>query len=250
MKSLSYGLLLDRYRMHPERKFTGPDGKECGWETRGLLSDRLTIASRFVLIGKEATDLEARLAHVESEDENIETYLDPRWEALAALLRDIKPGELRKTFAVNRTTVWRWQHGITQPVNLPAVLLLATDHARAQLASLAHDPPADDWEAVSLYGVYLRRQARRTEATRATTYSLRKERSAFVAAVRAITAGKLTTPNAHTEVEWRSCVPKSLRNRKRGVPVDDVAASLASAYPHFGIAGEQGFHDYCHRLWG
>ena len=36
----TYRDVLDRYRVHPEDKFLGPDGQPCRWETVGLLQRR------------------------------------------------------------------------------------------------------------------------------------------------------------------------------------------------------------------
>jgi hypothetical protein len=39
---LGYGSILQSYRLHPESKFLGPDGKPCGPDTRGVLQ-RMTV---------------------------------------------------------------------------------------------------------------------------------------------------------------------------------------------------------------
>jgi len=73
-------------------------------------------------------------------------------------------------------------------------------------------------------------------------------------AVRILTAGKRTRPgSADTLTEWRTHVPRCLRPPRRdrvaAVPVDEVAAGLASAYPHLGITSEDDFYRMCRRLW-
>ena len=249
-----YSTMLERYGRHAERKLLGPDSQPCRPYTRGLLRDRTTVASRFVQVGKEAADLEARLAHLESDDENVTTYDDPRWDRLAAVLRDIGTATVATTFAITYRTVERWIDGTRRPEHPAAVVAYAATHARDRLPALAYAVPADEWDAVAVYGAYLRQQQAGAADRSRSRDVLRDARREFVAAVHAVTAGKRTRPgSADTLTEWRTHVPRCLRPPRRdrvaAVPVDEVAAGLASAYPHLGITSEDDFYRMCRRLW-
>lgn len=54
----SYGDVIARYRVHPEAKSLGPDGRPCGKRTVGLLQRRPVSLGELVHIGKETNRLE------------------------------------------------------------------------------------------------------------------------------------------------------------------------------------------------
>lgn len=64
-----------------------------------------------------------------------------------------------------------------------------------------------------------------------------ERRRTLFAAVRGITNSKGIAPTRDIVAEWAVCTPSTLR-RLSGVPADDVASSLASDYPQFGVLDE------------
>jgi len=93
----SIGDVFDEYKIHPESKSNGPDGKPCGPQTRGLLARRHVLAAYYRLIGKESNKIE-EVEHqlVENWDEVREEYADPAndpWTMLVVPVLKLIPRE-------------------------------------------------------------------------------------------------------------------------------------------------------------
>ena len=75
----SYADVLHEYLIHPEHKFSGPDGQPCRRNTRGLLQRRrVDLTSPPLLIGKEANNIdEAQARRYAQLDEIINEYHNP-----------------------------------------------------------------------------------------------------------------------------------------------------------------------------
>jgi hypothetical protein len=73
----TYHDVLTEYRIHPEAKSLGPDGKVCGRQTVGLLQRRPVMRGTLTYVGKESNRLEEVEAGLVHDPEEVYTeYVD------------------------------------------------------------------------------------------------------------------------------------------------------------------------------
>ena len=154
----TYREVVNAYRVHPEAKSLGSDGKPCGRGTVGLLSRRPVADLTLSSIGKESNrleDVEAGLVHGSTEVLN--SYDDPRrgpWERLVRpVLQDIPARWLVERTALSRRTIQRLRNGHSRPrsSHKRQLTLVAAAYARKVLASLGKEAPHEDFGALTMY---------------------------------------------------------------------------------------------------
>jgi len=215
------------------------------------LSDLPLVATWVRLVGKEANEIEQIDAGVmETEAERMLMYDDGEWEAIQRVLKMVPTKDLQRMTGYSRSMVKYVKTGERRPRfdDRPRIASIASTYARERLVTLGYDCSADDWEALSRYGAYVRRQEAQDEQARDARTVHRERKRDLVAAVRAITNRKGISPTRDIVAEWSVHVPSILR-RKSGVPADDVAWSLASDYPQFGVLDEASLFDLFDELW-
>src|SRR5439155_23829022 len=112
----SYRDVLDEYRVHPEPKSLGPDGRPCDRATVGLLSRRPVRAGTASYIGKEShrhEDVEQGLVHRVADVRT--TYRDTRedpWAiAVVPLLRQFPRRRIATLAGLSDRTVQAARNG-------------------------------------------------------------------------------------------------------------------------------------------
>lgn len=203
------------------------------------------IASWIRLIGKEANEIEQIDAGViETEAERMTVYDDGEWEAIKRVLTTVPTKDLRRMTGYSRSMAKYVKNGDRRPRvdDLSRLAAIAASYARERLALLGYDCSGDDWETIAVYGTYVRRQEAHDEQARYAHTAQRERKRDVFATIRAITNDKGIAPTRDSVAEWTAHVPSSLR-RRSGVPADDVASSLASDYPQFGVLDETGLFD-------
>ncbi len=241
----TYRDLIERYNQHPERKFTGPDGTPCDSPTVGLLRDLPIVASWIRLIGKEGNEIEQiDVGLIESEDDRMIVYDDGEWDAVQRVLTMVPTKDLQRTKGYSRSMAKYVKSGERRPrVNeLSRIASIVATYARECLGSLGYDCSADDWETIAVYGICARHQESHEEQARQAHTAHRERKRDVFAALRAITNNKGIAPTRDSVAEWAAHISSTLR-RKSGVLADDVAASLASDYPQFGVVDEASLFD-------
>ena len=150
--------MLDAYRVHPEAKSLGPDGRPCGPATKGLLGRRRLHLIDVRHIGKEANKLhERRAGLVHAERDVLSTYAEPGaepWPSLVApVLRELPVALAAEQSGLSARTVKSARAGRppSRPGNRAALTLVAADHARACLRKAGMKAPRDDLAACAAY---------------------------------------------------------------------------------------------------
>ncbi len=155
----SYRDVLDAYRVNPEPKSLGPDGRPCTRLTIGLLTPRRVEALTIAHIGKESNLLdEIQAGLIGDQDEVLTEYVDTRrdpWNRLLPpILVELPVARLVRETGLDATTIKRIRRGKVQPSPRSRTLLLrsASTHAREELGRLAEEKPErDDLIACSRY---------------------------------------------------------------------------------------------------
>ena len=199
-------------------------------------------------MGKEANEIEQIDAGMmETEAERLLVYDDGEWEAIQRVFKMVPTKDLQRMTGYSRSMVKYVKSGERRPRfdDRPRIVSIAATYARERLVPLGYGVPANEWEAISCYGTYLRRLEAQDEQARDSRTAHRERKHDLIAAVRAITNSKGIAPTRDIVAEWSVHVPSTLR-RRSGVPADDVAWSLASDYPHFGVLDEASLFD---ELW-
>ncbi|HEV2128943.1 MAG TPA: hypothetical protein VGR22_10020 [Thermomicrobiales bacterium] len=126
----TYADLIEAYDRHPERKFTGPDGRACQDQTRGLLQDLPLVVSSIRHVGKEGNELEAHRAGVIAEAERQLEYQDSAFVDLVAALQQIPTKVIAEATGYNPRTVRRLKQGEFRPSanRLSQIPTLASRH--------------------------------------------------------------------------------------------------------------------------
>ena len=148
----SYRDVLNAYRLHPEAKSLGPDGKPCGRRTVGLLQRRPVQALTITHIGKETNLLDEIQAGLVGEESNVLVeYTDPThdlWDTLVRPVLGTMPQQKTATAAgIHRDTLADITSGRSRPHSTTQRRLrkLAVEHAREALTSRSRAPMrADD----------------------------------------------------------------------------------------------------------
>ena len=113
----SIGEVLQAYAEHPESKSLGPDGKECGRFTVGLLQVRHVVVGTKLIIGKEANHLEEQeVGLIDPVKEHVQVFKRARGDVWAEelqpaliALRTAEVERLASEIGVEARTVWRWR---------------------------------------------------------------------------------------------------------------------------------------------
>ena len=108
----TYRDVLAEYRIHPEAKSLGPDGKRCSRRTIGLLRRRPLSKASLHTIGKEANKIEERglvrdLDELQTEYSNPEQ--DPLWQLVVRVLNlgELTVEQIADGARVSADSVWR-----------------------------------------------------------------------------------------------------------------------------------------------
>jgi hypothetical protein len=154
----SYRDVLAAYRLHPEPKSLGPDGRPCSRQTIGLLSRRPVQALSIAHIGKEANLLEEIQAGlIGAEEEVLAEYEDSArdtWVRLVLpVLRELPVREVAETTGLGERTVKELRSGRARPRSATRERLrrLAVAHARGFLTSWGIRPPRSDDACLARY---------------------------------------------------------------------------------------------------
>jgi hypothetical protein len=146
----SYAQVLREYRLHPEHKFNGPDGKPCGRNTTGILHRRPVHVLDLRHIGKEANRLDDVQAGLIGDLNDVLTeYHDPDgglFHRLVLPVLDRYSGrQLGQLVASDRRTIDRIRSGQKPRLGLRnALTALAVNIAEAELASTHHQQSRRD----------------------------------------------------------------------------------------------------------
>jgi len=114
------GEVVREYRLHPESKSLGPDGRVCRGTTRGLLAPRPVVAGSIHALGKESHKLQSAEDGMETAWDEVQQVFQPTgrkaWRALVDPFLDALRTESDvKVFAeragVSARTVWRMKRG-------------------------------------------------------------------------------------------------------------------------------------------
>lgn len=117
VRVVTYRDVLNDYVVHPERKFSAPDGGVSGAHTVGRLRRQHLTVAGVDYIGKESNRVdESQLGLIGLEDAQLRvTSSDQRWDQLRNgvffVLRSLTPDEL----GVSRMTWHRWRTGRSRP---------------------------------------------------------------------------------------------------------------------------------------
>jgi hypothetical protein len=131
----SYGQVLREYRLHPEHKFSGPDGEACGRLTRGVLRRRPVRVLDVRYIGKEANRLDDVQAGLVGQlGEVLNEYDDPNDSWVHRLVLPVLAGysgrQLATLLGTDRRTIDRIRAGqMPRPGLRDALLHLAVQQA-------------------------------------------------------------------------------------------------------------------------
>lgn len=153
----TYRDVLGEHRVSPESKSLAPDGGRSGWHTRGLLQRRPVHVTRIVHIGKESNELEeVQAGTVHAESEVLNEYRDPRqdvWAVFVAVLGRMSAAEIVAATGRDRTTVWRWRNGRSEPrgEDRAKVEAVAAAFARAWLVESGLPSPRDHFDCATAY---------------------------------------------------------------------------------------------------
>ncbi len=156
----TYGDVLAAYRVHPEPKSLGADGKPCGRHTRGLLNRRFvaTTADLIGYIGKESNKLDDREAGlIHDLDEVVTEYADPRRDPFKILvlpvLQTLPPGEIARKITIAPRTLRDIVTGRTYPHSghKTRLMAFAVNRARDALRGLGITPPTYDLACCAAY---------------------------------------------------------------------------------------------------
>ncbi|HEX2809223.1 MAG TPA: hypothetical protein VHN80_23915, partial [Kineosporiaceae bacterium] len=137
----SYGQVLREYRLHPEHKFSGPDGEACGRLTRGLLRRRPVRVLDVRYIGKEANRLDDVQAGLVGQlGEVLNEYDDPNDSWVHRLVLPVLAGysgrQLATLLGTDRRTIDRIRAGQKpRPGLRDALLHLAVQQATDDLCA-------------------------------------------------------------------------------------------------------------------
>ncbi len=151
------GDVIAEYRIHPEPKSLGPDGRPCHEATRGLLQRRPVIAAYIRYVGKESNYLEERkLGLVHDADEVLTEYADPRRNPFKTLvlpvLQDLSSREIARKVGLHASTVKRIRNCTEpHPAHKTALFTLAVALARGALRKWRVTCPDDDLGCCYVY---------------------------------------------------------------------------------------------------
>lgn len=128
----TYGDLIKAYRVHPERKSLGPDGKQCGRQTRGILGRfEVGMTGRPLVVGKESNRLEDRIREqVQGERDYLNIY-EPR--TCACGCAKVVTGRRRYVDQAHKQRAYRGRGGLEFEVNMK--------HWRGITHAIVPDPP-------------------------------------------------------------------------------------------------------------
>jgi hypothetical protein len=136
----SYRNVLDAYRVHPEAKSLGPDGRPCGRRTFGLLSRRPVQALTITHIGKEANLLdEIQAGLLGQESDALVEYSNPAhdpWDTLVVpVLRTMPQQKTAAAAGIHRDTLADVTAGRSKPriETRTRLAALALEHAESVL---------------------------------------------------------------------------------------------------------------------
>jgi len=146
----TYANELAEYKVHPELKNLGSDGRPCVRDTVGLLRPRPVAAISITYIGKESNRLDEVEAGIVHDPEEILTeYRDPRldpWQALVLpVLRDRSGREISEALRLHPTTVKRVRAGRSapRPEHRAALIALGAEIAGSALTKWGMVRPTD-----------------------------------------------------------------------------------------------------------
>ena len=153
----TYRDVLAEYRVHPEAKSLGPDGKPCDKQTVGLLSRRhVTPIPPLRHRGKEGNRIDERESGVADLDathtEYREPAQDPLWQLVRDVIRMLPVAQTATGARVSGRTVQRARAGQTLRRDARAKLTdHAVKHARAQLRTAGIRRPPDHEALLAAY---------------------------------------------------------------------------------------------------
>lgn len=147
----TYGEILAAYEAHPEAKSLGPDGREVGRRTTGLLRRRpVECLPPVRYIGKEGNRLDERISGLVTGPGDYRTeYVDPartEWEMLILpVLATMDRQSLSDASGLHRRTIERYIYGGMVPRHEHLIILreLALPHAADGLRRRNIDIPRD-----------------------------------------------------------------------------------------------------------
>ncbi|WP_346056945.1 hypothetical protein [Amycolatopsis dongchuanensis] len=143
----TYGDIYYEYKMHPERKYNGPNGWPCARHTKGMLSRRTVRLLELHHIGKESEFEDERAAGLMSQVEATIDYTPnsdkDKWRKLVmpVLDRRYTPAELGAMLSVTDRQIRRIRQGASNPsAKLKEQLeTLAVKEARKDIAIVNPD---------------------------------------------------------------------------------------------------------------
>lgn len=145
------GDVVTDYKVRPEHKSAGPDGRPCGRATRGVLSRRHVTAASETLIGKEAHHLEdMQRGVIHDEAEAVSSYIDPRldpWHLVVLpILQSLNVRDVARIAKLTERQVRRLVRGECYPHrgNRDALVRIAATNARTKLISTGLPVPRGD----------------------------------------------------------------------------------------------------------
>ncbi len=137
----TYGDVSDEYRVHPESKFLGPDGRPCRPAIRGCLS-RGAVEPLFIIhVGKESNRFEEVEAGLGQDGDEVYTSYDCPWEGVRFALNAAPIEEGRRVTGLSRREVLRLRAG-TEPRSRErraAITQQAAEWARERLCEAGLD---------------------------------------------------------------------------------------------------------------
>ncbi len=162
----TYADVLAEYRVHPEPKSLGPDGTQCGRDTRGPLRRRAVTATHITYIGKESNELEdVEAGVIHDPDEVLTEYYDARRGPLQTLaipaLRGRSDKDIGQAIGCHPRTVKKILSGRStpRPEHRDALIAFAGTVARKALEEWGISTPAD---ALACCHAYFEQEKRRT----------------------------------------------------------------------------------------
>jgi hypothetical protein len=148
------GEVVNRYRLHPETKSLGPEGKPCGPKTVGVLGRRPVVVLYLAQVGKESNRLEDVEAGVVHDLDDVSTEYrdrrrDPFWTLVIPVLRRMPRTKLLKETELSKNAIKEILSGRARPRSATRVVLIrrAAEFSRAQLRAMGRSLPRDNFGA-------------------------------------------------------------------------------------------------------
>jgi hypothetical protein len=143
----SHADVLREYRVHPEYKYNGPDGRPCRRNSSGLLQRRpIHLAGLLRLIGKEANNIEeVQAGRYAQLDEIITEYQDPNddqfHQTLMPALGHLSGRELARHVGTDRRTIDRIRAGQKPRIELQKAIIGLAEQIQLKSASHQNNIP-------------------------------------------------------------------------------------------------------------